>query len=134
MAEKQLLHSFIGARSHLEVIGRVEIEERKAFDTSAHVEDVALNGLNATSFSALGAVGIEFHPIERGIGSASESVECGPGATAGIERGGWGIGEDKPNPQHRALLDRKGVIAEFQPGGNSHGKILSRRVCRKKRS
>ena len=50
------------------IIGRVEIEERKAFDTSAHVEDVALNGLNATSFSALGAVGIELHPIERGIG------------------------------------------------------------------
>ncbi len=120
MAEKQLLHSFIGARSHLEVIGRVEIEERKAFDTSAHVEDVALNGLNAASFSALGAVGIEFHPIERGIGSASENVECGPGATAGIESGGGQAWECETGPKHWALLHGEGVITELESRSYSH--------------
>src|ERR1017187_3012488 len=120
MAEKQLLHTLIGARSHLEVIGRVEVEEGNPFDPGTHVEDVALNGLDAALFGADCTVGVEFHAIERGVRTTCQSVECGPGATAWIERGGGCFGIGKSSPQHGALLNGEGVVSEFQPGDDSH--------------
>ncbi len=120
MAEKQLLHSFIGARSHLEVIGRVEIEERKAFDTSAHVEDVAVDGLDAAFLGAGGPVGIEFHAVRRRVRRGGECVQCGACAATWIERGGGCFGKGKSSPQHGPLLNGEGVVSEFQPGDDSH--------------
>src|ERR1035437_3198790 len=125
MAEKQLLHTLIGARSHLEVIGRVEVEEGNPFDPGTHVEDVALNGLDAALFGADCTVGVEFHAIERGVRTTCQSVECGPGATARIERGGGCFGKGKSSPQHGALLNGEGVISQLQTRSNPHFAILS---------
>jgi len=60
VAEKQLFHALVGAGPHLEIVGRVEVEEGKSFDPGTHVEDVALDGLDAALFGADCTVGVEF--------------------------------------------------------------------------
>ena len=64
MAEKQLFHALVGAGSHFEVIGRVQIKEGETFHPGAHVEYVGLDGLDAICLRTLGAVGVELHSIE----------------------------------------------------------------------
>ena len=120
VAEKQLFHALVGAGPHLEIVGRVEVEEGKSFDPGTHVEDVALDGLDAALFGADCTVGVEFYAIERGVRTTCQSVECGPGATARIERGGGCFGKGKSSLQHGTLLNGEGVVSEFQPGDDSH--------------
>jgi hypothetical protein len=52
-------------------------------------------------------------------------VKCRARPAARIERRGSFAREREPSPKHGALLNRKGVVTEFQPGRDSHEKVLS---------
>jgi hypothetical protein len=110
MAKKQLLHPFIGAGANLEVIGWVEVQERKPFDSSAHIEGVALDGLDAACCSGFGSVGVEFDSIERRVLFRSQRAQSGAGAAARVERRGGQAWERETGPEHWALLNRKWVV------------------------
>jgi len=122
MLQEELLHSLRFLFADLEVVRRIQVDQREGFHGALHVKAVPVDHLNPFSTRLLGPVSVQFNAVPQDPFVRGDFSERGTIPDARIERATLIVRESQESTDSLRFWHRKGVKAQTLTSRKTHRK------------
>jgi hypothetical protein len=133
MLQKQPLHALRSFLTELEIVGRVQVEQRKRLDRTLHVKAISLDHFVCHRAGLFSSTGIKFDPVSVSLSPGRDSSKRSARPDAGIKRRATLFGESQERADPNRFCRGQWVKAQTFPSSKTHGSSCSSKVLPPKR-